>query len=143
MSNSKVENLRMFHAPGLTEAALAKVLRSGEADQLFLNGIAMLLDPGIKKPLYRLHLQKARAHRPKGATYDENALVEDLRALDCSPLSRGEKKAARMDILNRYGISDRTARLALQEADKFDQIWERMKELKLEGTEDAAKKSDT
>lgn len=134
---------KMLHSSGLTEKSIADVLRSGQADQNFLNGLAMLLDPGIKKPLYRLHLQKARAHRPKGATYDENALIEELRALDCSQLSRGEKKAARMDILNRYRISDRTARLALQEADKFDQIWEWMKELKIEGTEDAAKKSDT
>lgn len=134
---------KMLHSSGLTEKSIAEVLRSGQADQHFLNGLAMLLDPGIKKPLYRLHLQKARAHRPKGATYDENALVDELRELDRSQLSRGEKKAVRVDILNRYGISDRTARLALQEADKFDQIWERMKELKIEGTEDAAKKSDT
>ena len=134
---------KMLHSSGLTEKSIADVLRSGQADQNFLNGLAMLLDPGIKKPLYRLHLQKARAHRPKGATYDENALVDELRKLDRSQLSRGEKKAARMDILNRYRISDRTARLALQEADKFDQIWEWMKELKIEGTEDAAKKSDT
>lgn len=134
----------MLTTQGLTEKKLADYLRSGQADQGFLNGLAMSLDPPAnKKPLYRLYIQRAQAHRPRGATYDENALVEDLRALECSQLSRGERKAARMDILNRYGISDRTARLALQEADKQDQIWERMKELKIEGTEDAAKKTDT
>lgn len=134
----------MLNTHGLTEKKLADYLRSGQADQGFLNGLAMSLDPPAnKKPLYRLYIQRAQAHRPKGTTFDENALVKELRELERSQLKRGEKKAARMDILNRYKISDRTARLALQEAEKFDQLWERMKELKIEGTEDAAKKSDT
>lgn len=124
----------MLISQGLTEKKLADYLRSGKADQRFLNILAMILDPPPnKKPLYRLHLQKARAHRPKGATYDEAALVSDLRELEQSQLNRGEKKAARIDVLARYGVSDRTARLAMQEANNQDQIWEWMQSREAQG----------
>lgn len=135
MSNFNVKNLRMFHAPGLTEAELAKVLRSGEADQLFLNAIAMLLDPGNREPVYRLQLVRTKSHRPHGATYDTKALVADLRALECESLSRGKKKGRRMDILSKYGVSDRTARDALREADEAAEIFNLLKKWEAEDLE--------
>lgn len=117
----------MLIARGLTEKRLADYLRSGNVDQAFLDMLAMLLDPPGKGPLYRLQIVNGSASRPKGATYDEGALVDELRALEAKGLTRGEKKSARMDILARFGISERTARAAVREADEMDALWELVK----------------
>lgn len=114
----------MLLTPGLTEKKIADHLRSGKADQAFLDGIAFILDhPPHKKPRYRLKLVSGQAHRPRGATYDEAALVEDLRALEASSKTRGEKKRERMDVLEKHGVSERTARAATKTADEMDAIW--------------------
>lgn len=117
----------MLMSRGLTEKKLADYLRAGNIDQAFLNGIAMLLDPPAHKyPLYRLRVVRGKAHRPNGVTFDEVALVDDLRTLEASDLTRGERKAGRLDIFKKYGVSERTARAACKRADELDAVWEMM-----------------
>ncbi len=109
----------------LTEKVIAEVLRSGRADQQFLDVLAMMLDPPTgKKPKYRLKLRYARSARPKGKTYDEAALVAELRELKARGLSRGEEKRQRGLIEAKYGIKPRTAQEAMARAEADDRLWD-------------------
>lgn len=118
------DNYLMLIGHELTEAAIARVLRSGSADQRFLDGLAMLLDPPPgKKPRYSLRLSFKAASRPRGAKIDEAALVAELRALAASLLSRGKKKQKRAEILERLKVSSGTATAALRRAKKREAIW--------------------
>lgn len=115
---------------GLTEKKIAEVLRSGKADQAFLDGLAMLLDPYPgKRPLYKLALKMRARHRPKGKTFDENALVDALCELKGKNLSRGEEKRQRSLIRDRFGVSARTAENALRAAEEADELWEWLEKL--------------
>lgn len=109
---------------GLTEKAIADVLRSERADQSFLNALAMMLDPAPgKQPTYRLKLKYFRDNRPKGKKFDEAALVADLRELAAGGLSRGEVKRERQLIELKHDVDPKTAREAIKRADADDQLW--------------------
>lgn len=54
----------MFHKPGLTEQMIADALRSNPSPK-FCQNLAMLLDPGRKKPMYRLKLSRRGRGAPK------------------------------------------------------------------------------
>lgn len=120
------EKRRMLLSAGLTAGAIAEVLRSGNADQRFLDGLALMLDPGGKKPLYRLHLARGNAHRPKGATFDEIALGSAMLALDDLP--RGHAKGPLADLLREFGVSMRTAEGAKARERERREIWKWMQE---------------
>lgn len=108
----------------LTEKVIAEVLRSGRADQQFLDVLAMMLDPPTgKKPKYRLELRYARSARPKSKTFDEAALVAELRELKARGLKRGEQKRQRALIETKHGIKRRTAQEAAARAGAADRLW--------------------
>ena len=113
----------MLVSKGLTAKALADVLRSGCADQRFLNGLAMMLDPPPGKcPLYRLQIKLAAAERPKGTVTDKAGLVAELRALDAREPNRNKRKPLREKILQDFKVSETTARNAIKWADRQDAI---------------------
>lgn len=115
----------LLHSSGLTEKKLADFLRSGKADQNFLNGLAVCLDPSPTQiPVYRLTLKYNKSQRPRGKTFDEDALVKAWREMEDSSLSRGEKKRQKHLILERFGVSERTAQIAVREAIEFEELSE-------------------
>lgn len=120
----------MLLSKGLTEKALADVLRSGRADQSFLNGLAMLLDPlPGKVPRYRLQIKNGAEGREKGPTFDVNALVAALRDLEAREPNKSKRKPLRAEILERFGVSERTASAAVKRADDDDALARRLDEL--------------
>lgn len=124
----------------LTEKDIANVLRNGPSPT-FLAALAAMLDPPriqwqhppqpgeqrpeFKQPRYRLRLANAVTHRPAGsATFDRDALGEAMLALDHLP--RGQAKAEKARLLDRFGVSSRTAEAAKQRARELQDLWEWM-----------------
>jgi hypothetical protein len=120
------EHFRLLITQGTTEKDIADALLSGNVSQGFLRVLAWsLCPPEHKKPLYRLKLSYRDIRRPRGTkTYNEAKLVEELLALEGLNLPRGKAKPQRQDILDRHGVSARTATAALKHHRELQELVE-------------------